>query len=368
MYSFFEQVCQNYQLLQDELSKKIFKARLLCDFEPLPENIMQLVNLGEEHQWLNAFKNNIPNIIHMIEQNPKKLILYGTNLTGYTVGQLLIQNKVDFFGFCGRRFKEFPNGIMEKPVISPDELFQYPDDFYVILSVTETTDEILNILKKNHFPQTQILSQIKPADRQDNQYFEFSHHIFHTGTAFVDCGCLDCRTSYLFADWCKGKYSKIFAFEPDPISYLICRQNLSDKSIRDIFLIQAGLSDYNGEASFRTGLYGASHITDNCKDEQDSLMTIRITTVDDTVGEEKVGFIKMDIEGSEFSALHGAKKVIVRDKPLLAISVYHIRGDLLAIIDYLHQLVPEYYFWLRHYSLGTVDTVLYASTEVLFKE
>ena len=40
---------------------------------------------------------------------------------------------------------------------------------------------------------------------------------------------------------------------------------------------------------------------------------------------------------------------------------------MLAIMDYLHQLVPEYRFWLRHYSVGYTDTVLYASTDPLDK-
>lgn len=69
----------------------------------------------------------------------------------------------------------------------------------------------------------------------------------------------------------------------------------------------------------------------------------------------------MDIEGAELDALHGAQKVIARDKPLLAISMYHRTGDMLAIMDYLHHLIPEYHFWLRHYSIGIADTVLYAS-------
>lgn len=50
----------------------------------------------------------------------------------------------------------------------------------------------------------------------------------------------------------------------------------------------------------------------------------------------------------------------VRDRPLLALSVYHRMGDMLAIMDYLHHLVPEYRFWLRHYSVGLADTVLCA--------
>ena len=195
----------------------------------------------------------------------------------------------------------------------------------------------------------------------DHQYFEFPD-LFPCGTAFVDGGCLNCRTSYLFADWCGGAYSKIFAFEPDPLSASICEKNLSDRSIRDFHLIQAGLSDHIGAVVFKTGLYNCSHIL-AANSKEDDTVTVPITTVDHVIGEERVGFIKMDIEGAEFDALRGAEAVIVRDRPLLAISAYHRPGDMLAIMDYLHDLVPEYRFWLRHYSVGLADTVLYAAAD-----
>lgn len=69
----------------------------------------------------------------------------------------------------------------------------------------------------------------------------------------------------------------------------------------------------------------------------------------------------MDIEGSEMAALHGARKTIQRDKPFLALSVYHRRGDILAILECLHSFVPEYRFWLRHYGPLAHETVLYAA-------
>jgi len=253
--------------------------------------------------------------------------------------------------------------LMHKPVISPDCLFHNSDDFYIILAMAEAVDEARNILKVNHFPQGQILSSFKSTQVVDHQYFEFPS-FFHHGTAFVDGGCLDCRTSYLFADWCGNEYSKIYAFEPDPISYSICKKNLSNRNLRDFHLIQAGLSDRNGEVLFHAGLYNGSHIIESGTKDKNSV-TVPVTTIDGTVENEKIGFIKMDIEGTEFDALHGAKKVIVRDKPLMALSVYHRNGDMLAIMDYLHNLVPEYHFWLRHYSIGIVDTVLYASIDEL---
>ena len=363
MYELVERAGQCYQLLQDDLSRKIFEARMRVDLDGSEEDIRRIVDLSEQQGWLDALDDRIPAILRAMEEKPRKLVLYGTNVTGQAIAAHLNEKGVGSYSFCGRRAKEFPDGLMEKPVISPEELFQHPDDHYVIISACESADEIAHILRENHFPREQILFAFKPADAVDHQYFDFPA-LYRRGTAFVDGGCLDCRTSYLFADWCEGGYSKIFAFEPDPRSIAICEKNLSSRALRDFHLIRAGLSDRDGEVSFRTGLYNCSHIASEDAGAED-LVTVPVTTVDRTVGEERVGFIKMDIEGAEYEALHGAEQTILRDKPLMAISVYHRIGDMLAIMDYLHRLVPEYHFWLRHYSIGAADTVLYASIDTV---
>lgn len=359
MYSFMESVKQSYELLQDDLSKKIFWARLKYDLEPSQENLAEIVALGEQQKWMNILIENIPSIVHTAEESHKKVILYGTNVTGKAVGALFLEKQINFYGFCGRRAERFANGLMGKPVISPNYLFQHSSDFYVILSARESSDEILELLKENHFPMD-LVYPFFPTNSTDNQYFEFPD-LFPFGTAFIDGGSLNCQTAYRFADWCSGRYSKIFAFEPDPTSYAVCEKNLADRKLRDCCLIHAGLSDHNGEVIFQTGLYGSSHIVADKNAEEGDLTVVPVATIDDTVGGETVGFIKMDIEGSELTALHGAEKVIIRDKPLLALSVYHRMGDMPIIMDYLHQLVPEYRFWIRHYSIGFAETVLYAS-------
>lgn len=359
MYRFVQSVQECYQLLQDERSRDIFETRLVLDYNPSPVHTARLIALSEQKKWMDALEKCVPAITRAAEETPRKLVLYGTNVTGYAVAARLLEKGVEFYGFCGRRAREFPDGLMGKPVIPPEELFQNPKDFNLIVSACESADEIMAILREHRFPQEQILFNFKPEGLEDHQYFEFPA-LFRRGTAFVDCGCLNCRTSYQFVDWCGGDYSKIFAFEPDPISASICRKNLAEREIRDFQLIEAGLSDHVGTAAFRTGLYNCSHIVEEGSGEE-HVETLPLTTIDQTVGEERIGFIKMDVEGAEYDALHGARGVILRDRPLLALSVYHRTGDMLAIMDYLHGLVPEYRFWLRHYSVGLADTVLYAA-------
>jgi len=52
----------------------------------------------------------------------------------------------------------------------------------------------------------------------------------------------------------------------------------------------------------------------------------------------------MDIEDYELKALKGARKTIKKYKPVLIISAYHKREDILEIPYYLKNLVPEYRF------------------------
>ena len=75
---------------------------------------------------------------------------------------------------------------------------------------------------------------------------------------------------------------------------------------------------------------------------------------------ERVTFIKFDIEGAELEALKGAKGIISSYRPKLAICLYHKKEDYWQIPYYVKELVPEYKLYIRHYSNYSSETVLYA--------
>lgn len=96
----------------------------------------------------------------------------------------------------------------------------------------------------------------------------------------------------------------------------------------------------------------------------DGEVSISAVTIDETIRKgDKVTFIKMDVEGAELESLKGAKEIIIRDKPKLAISIYHKPEDMAAIPLYIKRLVPKYKFYIRHHSNGSSETVLYAIME-----
>ncbi len=92
--------------------------------------------------------------------------------------------------------------------------------------------------------------------------------------------------------------------------------------------------------------------------------SVNVTSIDaikqGELKEEVVTFIKMDIEGAELEALKGAKQTITRDKPDLAICIYHKDEDIVEIPKYILELNPRYELFLRHYDVTAYETILYA--------
>jgi hypothetical protein len=89
-----------------------------------------------------------------------------------------------------------------------------------------------------------------------------------------------------------------------------------------------------------------------------------MTTIDQIVRRDnipRIDLIKMDIEGSELSALRGATSTIRRCRPKLAISLYHRSEDFFAIPSWIDSLDLGYRFFLEHYSIHHEETVLFST-------
>ena len=69
----------------------------------------------------------------------------------------------------------------------------------------------------------------------------------------------------------------------------------------------------------------------------------------DSLVNEKVDYIKYDVEGSEKEAINGAKGIILRDKPEMLVSLYHRSEDLFALPLQIHALRPDYRMYLRRF-------------------
>ncbi|MDE7294847.1 MAG: FkbM family methyltransferase [Oscillospiraceae bacterium] len=174
---------------------------------------------------------------------------------------------------------------------------------------------------------------------------------------FIDCGAYDGDTILEFTKAIKTQeksagYKKVIAFEADPTNAEKMKNNLA--GLENIEIITKGVSDKAGVLHFAaSGSVSSSIVSENG-------IEIEVTTIDETVKDENVTFIKMDIEGSELKALTGARNTIKQCRPKLAICVYHKAEDLMTIPQYIQSLVPDYKLYLRNYSAEGIETVLYA--------
>lgn len=196
---------------------------------------------------------------------------------------------------------------------------------------------------------------------EDDQYF--ASGVFDKLSAnhtFIDCGGFDGNTTLDFIQRANGNYDSIVIFEPD--------QGLQDKlhhnlnGYHDITIVKKGVWDKESKLFFNTLSNGSSSVVESLDNgaNDNNLDSVEVVAIDDVLECRNATFIKMDLEGSEWNALHGASKTIQKNRPMLAICIYHSDEDMVRLQQYIHELVPEYRFYIRQHACGTSETVLYA--------
>lgn len=152
------------------------------------------------------------------------------------------------------------------------------------------------------------------------------------------------------------KFDKWFCFEPDEENYSIlaeqaAKNGFSDKQV----CIKKGLWEKDGRLYFESGKETVSRIV-----QYETQDFVEVVSIDAFIGEGVCSFIKMDIEGAELPALKGAMKVIKRERPILAVCIYHSLKDYWEIPKFLMCELERYRFYVRHHALICNETILYA--------
>ena len=250
--------------------------------------------------------------------------------------------------------------ITNKKVLTPDE---QAIAFYA--SNAERVNAVANMLADERsqkeylgmikFRQTRAKDDYPILYCKDTQYF-IGEMKPCRDEVFIDCGAFTGDTIYYFLRY-NPDYKRIVAFEPDTKNFDILQKEYGKNP--NITLINAGVYDKDGEVSFSNIGYYTSRIVD--EGDNDNCIRMPVKAIDN-LNLEKVSFIKMDIEGAELNALKGAEKTILRNKPKLAICIYHSDEDMIRIAEYVRGLVPEYKLYVRHHYHYPCpgETVLYA--------
>lgn len=341
-----------YGRLQDDISRKLFTARFTVSMTGEAGHITML---PAEYRNLSADIENFRD--RLLAEDGRKTAIFGAGMIGRSiVGQFPLGTLHAFID--NYRAEGEMDGL---PVLSFDsyrERFGVDGTRFVIAILDrQAAGEMYGQLMEAGVSPEAVL--VFPAEYRNScgQYFDFEPFAPGEHETFVDCGCYDGSTAFHFAGWCAGKgYDKIWCFEPDEESYQRCKRVCG--SLKNCTLYPYGISDRSGTAYFSASGKEGARIEPS--GETAGLAKIETVALDELLGGERVTFIKMDLEGAELSALKGAAEIIRRQKPKLAISIYHKDEDILEIPRLILELCPDYKLDIRHYSVLLHDTVLYA--------
>ena len=200
-----------------------------------------------------------------------------------------------------------------------------------------------------------------PLGSYHDQYFPKGIIHLSDDEVFVDCGTYIGDTIAKFREMTNDHYKKIVAFEPDPI----CRQKILDQKIARCEVLPYGVWDHKETQTFCANGKGSSIVEDLAQGKENLVqgtekITIFLEKIDDLKQCADMTFLKMDIENAELNALKGAEQTIRRQRPKMAICIYHSNQHMLEIPLWIASLNMGYTLYVRHHSSGVMDSVLYA--------
>jgi len=191
----------------------------------------------------------------------------------------------------------------------------------------------------------------KVSDSSKNQYFDKKIIKLDKNEVFIDGGGFNGETTMDFFTRTKGHYKKIYFFEPDAELFNESTKNL--EAMENIEFYNKGVFSKKCIMNFNsTGTMNGSF-------DKNGITKIQVTSLDKTI-DEKISFIKLDIEGTEKEGLIGAENHIRNDNPKLAICAYHRARDFWELPELIEAINSNYKFFMRHYSPTGYETVIYA--------
>ena len=356
----FSEMARNvYAHLNDEISKKIFEAKMLY---ASTGDVGYITGLEPKYRNLSS---DMQVYVEKLQKGSHCLI-YGAGNAGH---------------YLAGRFKRF--GVRVDAFIDPDESLGPVDERTGIKVIT---DRDLRENKALYGDKTFIISYSKKPvadetkkrlveeigideknirmgvfDWRNNQgqYFDFFEA--KENEVFVDCGCFDGATCYNFAGWCGHKgFDHIYSFEADPVNYEKSKTALEPLGKCDLF--PYGTSDSKKKVYFAADAFETSCIISREEAEKrnfEGVEEIETISLDEALEGKRITFIKMDIEGAEFEALLGARKLIMENRPRMAISVYHKFEDFVTLANLVLEMHPDYRISFRHYGFDELETIMY---------
>ncbi len=190
-----------------------------------------------------------------------------------------------------------------------------------------------------------------------NPFFQPDLISENSDEVFVDCGAYDGDTLRVILKRGIGRFKRIIALEPDPFNYAklrACIESLEPEARARITSFPLAVGASRGTLRF------AGLGTEQSKASDSGSLEVQCATLDELLANSSPTYIKMDIEGAEPGAIKGARSIIQKNMPVLAISAYHEPDHLWQLPLLIHSLADQYTFALRPHAHAAWDLMCYA--------
>lgn len=174
----------------------------------------------------------------------------------------------------------------------------------------------------------------------DWHFYEIPETRVEAGDTVLDCGAAEGIFSLRVCE----RAGNVVIFEPLPLFDASLRKTFANHS--NVIVESCALGEVEEVAYLKgNSLYGS--VT-----TQVGGVPVQVKTIDKWAADNgrTVDYIKGDLEGFELKVLKGAAEIIKRDKPKIALTVYHNGNDWQEMLAYLRKLVPNYQYKVKGIS------------------
>ena len=156
----------------------------------------------------------------------------------------------------------------------------------------------------------------------------------------------------------------IYAFEPETNNFEKLKKHISNLNLKNVSCLELGLGNLdktsllckNNINTLSHSIIDSDFYLKSTKDTEE----VKLTSLDNFMKKKNidhVDFIKIDVEGYEIKVLRGAKSVISKYKPIIAVSAYHHPSHKKKIPELITRLRKDYNF--KRFNHGEEDFLFY---------
>ena len=125
-----------------------------------------------------------------------------------------------------------------------------------------------------------------------------------------------------------GNNGRVFAYEPEPENFAILKKNVETNKYNNVCASQFAIAERARTARlFVNPAKAGGHMTDINDAPHLHNFDVKAVALDDELKNQKVDFIKIDIEGGEYNAFLGMEKIIANNPQIKIVTEYYTNSQ-----------------------------------------